>query len=84
MNDLQSWFRCRTALMAVVAGLLLALTYLGGLEIQVTLHLSDQTSQVFQGLLMFFVLACDTFVFYRIRIVRPVRPVKVEAAHAGA
>jgi general nucleoside transport system permease protein len=71
----------------LVAGLLLALTYLGGLEIQISLHLSDQTAQVFQGLLMFFVLACDTFILYRIRIVRaapmPIPPLE-EASRARA
>jgi ABC-type uncharacterized transport system permease subunit len=67
-----------------VAGLLLALTYLGGLEIQVTLHLSDQIAQVFQGMLMFFVLACDTFILYRVRIVRRAPSVVTEASRARA
>ena len=56
----------------LVAGVLLALSYIGGEGAQIALGISDQITRVFQGLLLFFVLACDTFVFYRIRLVRPV------------
>jgi general nucleoside transport system permease protein len=52
------------------AGLLLALSYLGGEGAQITLGISDQTTQVFQGMLLFYVLACDTLIFYRLRLVR--------------
>lgn len=53
---------------AIAAGLVLALTYLGGENAQLTLGLSDKVSRVFQGLLLFFVLGCDTLIHYRIRI----------------
>jgi len=52
------------------AGLLLALSYIGGEGIQIALGVSDQITRVFQGLLLFFVLACDTLIYYRIRLVR--------------
>ncbi len=55
----------------IAAGFVLALSYLGGEGIQSTYHLSEQIARVFQGLLLFFVLACDTLIFYRMRIVRP-------------
>jgi ABC-type uncharacterized transport system permease subunit len=58
---------------AIFAGLLLALSYLGGEGAQIALGMSDQTTRVFQGMLLFFVLACDSFIFYRLQIVR--RPV---------
>jgi simple sugar transport system permease protein len=69
------------------AGLLLALSYLGGEGAQVALGLSDQTTRVFQGMLLFFVLACDTFIFYRVRFVRspagqPVPAVEIKHGHA--
>lgn len=54
----------------VFAGLLLALSYMGGEGVQIALGMSDQITRVFQGMLLFFVLACDTFIFYRVRIVR--------------
>jgi simple sugar transport system permease protein len=54
---------------AVAAGFVLALTYLGGEGAQLTLGVSDKVARVFQGLLLFFVLACDTLIHYRIRIV---------------
>lgn len=53
----------------VVAGLVLALTYLGGEAVQVSLQISDKPIRVFQGLLLFFVLSCDTLIHYRIRLV---------------
>jgi simple sugar transport system permease protein len=50
------------------AGLLLAVSYLGGEAAQVTLGVSDKIAKVFQGILLFFILACDTLILYRIKI----------------
>ncbi|MEZ5811515.1 MAG: ABC transporter permease [Rhizobiaceae bacterium] len=52
---------------AVAAGLVLALTYLGGESAQLSLGISDKVARVFQGLLLFFVLGCDTLIHYQIR-----------------
>lgn len=60
---------------AVAAGLLLALTYLGGEAAQSALGLSDKVVRVFQGMLLFFVLGCDTLIRYRIRTVGRGAPV---------
>ncbi len=57
----------------VAAALVLALSAIGGEAAQITLQVSDRAARVFQGLLLFFVLACDTLIHYRIRIVRPRR-----------
>lgn len=54
----------------LLAGLLLALSYLGGEGAQIALGISDKTTQVFQGMLLFYVLACDTLIFYRVRLIR--------------
>ena len=54
----------------IVAGFVLALTYLGGEAAQISLQISDKTARVFQGMLLFFVLASDTLIHYRVRIVR--------------
>jgi ABC-type uncharacterized transport system permease subunit len=51
------------------AGILLAISYLGGEAAQVELGISDKTAQVFQGMLLFLVLTCDTLILYRIKIV---------------
>ena len=53
----------------LVAGLVIALSYLGGESIQTTMQMSSKVATVLQGLLLFFVLACDTLILYRIRIV---------------
>ena len=53
----------------VAAGLVLALSYIGGEEAQITMGISDRATRVFQGLLLFFVLACDTLIHYRVRFV---------------
>ena len=54
----------------VVAALMLAVSYLGGEAAQVALGISDKAARVFQGVLLFWVLACDTLILYRLRIVR--------------
>ena len=66
----------------VAAGLVLALTYLGGEAVQTALGLSDKVAQVFQGMLLFFVLGCDTLINYRIRLVG-LRAPRIEAAPAA-
>ncbi len=53
----------------IAAGLVLALTYVGGEAVQLTLNISDKVTRVFQGLLLFFVLSCDTLIQYRIRLI---------------
>jgi simple sugar transport system permease protein len=54
---------------AIAAGFMLALTYLGGEAAQMTLGVSDKVGRVFQGLLLFFVLGCDTLIHYHVRLV---------------
>ena len=54
----------------LIAGFVLALTFLGGEGAQIALGLPEQMTRVFQGLLLFFVLACDTFILYRLRLRR--------------
>ena len=53
----------------VVAALMLAVSYLGGEAAQIALGLSDKAARVFQGVLLFWVLACDTLILYRPRLV---------------
>lgn len=53
----------------IVSGFILALTYLGGEAAQLSIGVSDKVTRVFQGLLLFFVLSCDTLILYRIRII---------------
>jgi simple sugar transport system permease protein len=55
----------------IAAGLVLALSYLGGEAAQVSLGVSDKVARAFQGMLLFFVLACDTLIHYRIRFAGP-------------
>lgn len=52
----------------LLAGLLLALTYIGGEMAQMTLNLPSAAIQVFQGMLLFFLLAVDFLTNYRVRI----------------
>ena len=51
----------------LLAGLVLALSYLGGETAQITLNLPRAVTGVFQGMLLFFLLACDVLIYYRIR-----------------
>ncbi|MDO5612351.1 MAG: ABC transporter permease [Paracoccus sp. (in: a-proteobacteria)] len=51
----------------LLAGLLLALTYIGGELAQLMLNLPAASVQVFQGMLLFFLLAFDLLTRFRIR-----------------
>ena len=52
----------------LLAGLLMALTYIGGDIAQSQLQLPAAAIQVFQGMLLFFLLAFDLLTNYRLRI----------------
>jgi simple sugar transport system permease protein len=45
----------------------MALTYLGGDNAQIEMNLPNAVTGVFQGMLLFFLLACDVLVGYRFR-----------------
>lgn len=53
------------------AGILLALTYLGGETAQINLNLPVAVTGVFQGLLLFFLLASDVLIHYRLQLSQP-------------
>ena len=55
-------------IVVLFAGIILGISYLGGEAAQVELAISDKTAQVFQGMLLFFILACDTLIRYRVRV----------------
>ena len=50
------------------AGLLMALTYIGGEMAATNLNLPSAAIQAFQGMLLFFLLATDILTNYRIRL----------------
>ncbi|WP_346897210.1 ABC transporter permease [uncultured Roseibium sp.] len=52
----------------LIAGFVLALSYIGGEAVQASMGVSDKIASVIQGLLLFFVLACDTLILYRVRL----------------
>lgn len=54
----------------LAAGLLMALTYIGGELAQLMLGVPGASIQLFQGMLLFFLLATDLFINYRIRLGR--------------
>jgi len=56
----------------VFASLLMSLLYLGGESAQLNLALPSAVTGLFQGTLLFFLLACDVFIHYRIRRRKPV------------
>jgi ABC-type uncharacterized transport system permease subunit len=58
----------------IAAGFVLALSYLGGEAAQIAVGVTDKTVRAFQGMLLFFVLACDTLIRYRIRLIWPASP----------
>jgi len=64
----------------LIAGLFLALTFIGGEGAQISMKVPLDLTKVFQGILLFYVLACDSLIVYRIRLLRSVR----KPAHAAA
>ena len=42
-------------------------SYIGGEGVQIELGISAKTTQVFQGMLLFFILMCDTLILYRLK-----------------
>jgi simple sugar transport system permease protein len=54
----------------LIAGVFLAVTFIGGENAQIMLRLPLDATRVIQGLLLFYVLACDTLLLYRPRLVR--------------
>lgn len=54
----------------LIAGFVIALSYLGGEAVQSGLGVSARMAQVLQGMLLFYVLACDTLINFRVRPVR--------------
>src|SRR5215468_3696461 len=59
----------------LVAGLFLALTFIGGEQAQIAMKIPLDVTKVFQGILLFYVLACDSLILYRIRLMASPRKV---------
>ncbi|MGZ5853465.1 MAG: ABC transporter permease [Xanthobacteraceae bacterium] len=57
----------------LLAGLFLALTFIGGEQAQIAIKLPLDVTRVCQGILLFYVLACDSLILYRIRFARSTR-----------
>lgn len=55
---------------AIFGGLVLAITYIGGENAQIMLQLPQNVTGIFQGMLLFFLLSCDTLIHYRVRLGR--------------
>ena len=61
------------------AGLFLALTFIGGESAQISMKVPLDFTKVFQGILLFYVLACDSLILYRIRL----HPLRAESPRMG-
>lgn len=53
----------------LIAGIVLAITYVGGQVAQTTVKIPNATAGIFQALMLFFILASDVLVRNRIRII---------------
>ncbi len=70
---------------AVIAGIVLAITYVGGQVAQTVVHVPSSTAGIFQAMLLFLILASDVLVRRRIRVDwgRDAAPVPVAARSAS-
>jgi ABC-type uncharacterized transport system permease subunit len=57
----------------VFSGILMSMFYIGGELAQSRMGLPKSLTGVFQGLLLFMLLACDTLIHYRVRLARRAR-----------
>jgi simple sugar transport system permease protein len=65
----------------VLAALLMSLLYIGGETVQLELQLPQAVAGLFQGTLLFYLLAADLFVMFRLRYVpRPVEATAIPSA----
>ncbi len=64
----------------LIAGLFLALTFIGGEQAQIAMKIPLDVTKVFQGILLFYVLACDSLILYRFRLIFPNRKATSGAA----
>lgn len=64
----------------LIAGIVLADTYVGGQLAKTSVHIPDSTAGIFQAMMLFFILASDIFVRYRLRIVRTQKAAPAMAA----
>ena len=68
---------------AIFAAILMSMFYIGGELAQSRLGLPKSLTGVFQGLLLFTLLACDTLIAYRVRW-KPAQPRAAKPVAAGA
>jgi simple sugar transport system permease protein len=68
----------------LLASLLMSLLYLGGETAQINLQLPSAITGLFQGLLLFYLLAADVFIRYRLKPRRAVPVTATENAQAAA
>jgi ABC-type uncharacterized transport system permease subunit len=54
----------------LIAGLFVALTFIGGENAEIAIKVPLDLTKVFQGVLLFYVLACDSLIAFRIRLLR--------------
>lgn len=57
----------------LIAGIVLAVTYVGGQVAQTTVHIPNATAGIFQAMMLFFILASDILVRYRVRVIPSAR-----------
>ena len=53
----------------LIAGFVLAVTYVGGQVAQTTVHIPNSTAGIFQAMMLFFILASDILIRYRVRFI---------------
>jgi len=61
----------------LIASIVLAVTYVGGQLAKTTVHIPDSTAGIFQAMMLFFILASDILVRYRVRLVPSNKPAMV-------
>lgn len=61
----------------LIAGIVLAITYVGGQVAQTTVKIPNSTAGIFQAMMLFFILASDILIRFRVRFVSPAKPTPI-------
>jgi general nucleoside transport system permease protein len=57
----------------IFSALLIALTYIGGENVQIYFNLPSSITKIFQGMLLFYFLACDILIKYKVVFIKTIR-----------
>ncbi len=79
-----AWLARGSPLASILTALLLGLIFTSGDVMKVTLQMPFRVTDIFNGLILFFLIGSERLLYYRVRLAGRAVPVTVDAAGAGS